>query len=147
MAEAASETLVFISHAGEDTWIARQIAREVTGRGARPFLGIRAFDKADIALGERSSDKIEEALRQAPVVVVLVGPNYTSSSWAGFELGAALGGNKKIIPIATQEIDHTRVSSLLRDRQWLQETSPQAAGKRVAQVLGHLTNRSAAGAD
>jgi len=29
---------VFISHCGEDTWVAKQIAREVNRRGAIPFL-------------------------------------------------------------------------------------------------------------
>jgi hypothetical protein len=38
--------LVFISHSGPDTWVARQIAREVEARGATPFL-----DEAQVDAG------------------------------------------------------------------------------------------------
>lgn len=40
------ERLVFVSHSGEDTWVARKIAEEIADRGARPFL-----DEADIDVG------------------------------------------------------------------------------------------------
>jgi len=30
--------MIFISHSGPDTWVARQIAREVEAPGATPFL-------------------------------------------------------------------------------------------------------------
>ncbi|HZQ51440.1 MAG TPA: hypothetical protein VFB14_04535 [Bryobacteraceae bacterium] len=32
-----SQRLVFISHSSKDTWIAKQIAREIGQRGAIPF--------------------------------------------------------------------------------------------------------------
>jgi hypothetical protein len=134
---------VFVSYSqGDEPW-ASKFVDELQAQG------VRAFDKADIELGERWSDQIEKALREAPIVVLLVSPNYMNNDWGWvpFELGAALAANKRIIPIATQEVEHTPVSSLLRDRQWLQETSPQAAGKRVAEVVEHLSQRSAAGAD
>lgn len=133
---------VFISYAqGDEPWASR-FFDELEAQGVHAW-----FDKTDIALGERWIDKIEEALREAPVIAVLLSPNYTNSPSAAFELGAALGGNKKIIPIATQEVEHAPLSSLLRDRQWLQETSPQAAGRRVAEVVEHLSHQNAAEAD
>jgi hypothetical protein len=33
-----TERLVFVSHSGQDTWVAKQIAREVAACGATPFL-------------------------------------------------------------------------------------------------------------
>jgi hypothetical protein len=39
----ASNRLVFISHSGSDTWIAKPIAREVESCGATPF-----FDEAQV---------------------------------------------------------------------------------------------------
>jgi hypothetical protein len=129
---------VFISHAhGDEPW-ASKFFDELKSQGVHAW-----FDKADIAWGERWSDKIEQALREAPVIVVLVSPDYMNSASAVFELGAAVGGNKKIIPIATQKIEHA--PSVLRDRQWLQETSPQAAGKLVAEVVENLSHQNAAG--
>jgi hypothetical protein len=46
MARKKPTTLVFISHSAKDTWIARQVAREVAACGARPFL-----HEADIDVG------------------------------------------------------------------------------------------------
>jgi hypothetical protein len=133
---------VFISYThGDEPW-ASKFVDEVKAQGVHAW-----FDKADIALGERWSDEIEQALREAPVIVVLVSPNYVNNSSADFELGAAVGGNKKIIPIVTQKAPPTPLPPLLRSRQWLQETSPQAAGKRVAEVVEHLSNQNAARAD
>jgi hypothetical protein len=34
----APERLIFVSHSNADTWIAKQIAREITIRGGTPFL-------------------------------------------------------------------------------------------------------------
>jgi len=69
MAGEASERLVFISHAGEDTWIARQIAREVQSRGARPFL-----DQADVDVGAEYEEEILLFLGQANERIVLFTP-------------------------------------------------------------------------
>jgi hypothetical protein len=46
MAKKQPTRLVFISHSARDTWIARQVAREVAACGAKPFL-----DEADIDVG------------------------------------------------------------------------------------------------
>jgi hypothetical protein len=45
--------LVFISHSGKDTWVAKQIAREVSLRGAMPFL-----DEANVEVGEDFEESI-----------------------------------------------------------------------------------------
>lgn len=129
---------VFISHAhGDEPW-ASKFVDELKAQGVRTW-----FDKVDIALGERWSSKLEEALREAPIVAVLISPDYLSSPLAAFELGAAVAGNKKIIPIVTQEVEHLPLPPLLRDWQLLQEASPQAAGKRVAEVVGNLPHQNA----
>src|SRR3954454_9982261 len=84
MAEGRSERLVFISHAGEDTWIARQIAREVTGRGARPFL-----DQADIDVGAEFEDDIRLFLDRAHELIVLFTPWSLERPYVWAEIGAA----------------------------------------------------------
>jgi hypothetical protein len=129
---------VFISYAhGDEPW-ASEFVDELKAQGLRTW-----FAKDDIALGERVSDKLEEALREAPVVAVLVGPGYLNSPLAAFELGAAVAGDKKIIPIVMEEVKHRPLPLLLRDWQMLEESSPQAAGKRVAAAVENLPLQSA----
>jgi hypothetical protein len=84
MADKLAERLVFISHAGEDTWIAQQIAREVTSRGARPFL-----DQADIDVGAEFEEDIRRFLDQANELIVLFTPWSLERPYVWMEIGAA----------------------------------------------------------
>jgi hypothetical protein len=84
MADEIPQRLVFISHAGEDTWIARQIAREVTTRGARPFL-----DQADVDVGAEFEDDIRRFLDRANELIVLFTPWSLERPYVWAEIGAA----------------------------------------------------------
>jgi len=76
--------LVFVSHSGEDTWVARQIAREITERGARAFL-----DEADIDVGAEFEEDIRKFLDIAHELVVLVTPWSLDRPFVWAEIGAA----------------------------------------------------------
>ncbi len=52
--------LVFVSHSARDTWVARQIAREIAECGAEPFL-----DEAEIEVGEDFEEEILAFLDKA----------------------------------------------------------------------------------
>jgi len=79
-----SRRLVFISHAGEDTWVAKQIAREVANCGGTPFL-----DQADIDIGAEFEDDIREFLDQAHELIVLFTPWSLERPYVWAEIGAA----------------------------------------------------------
>jgi hypothetical protein len=49
--------MVFISHAGSDTWVAKKLAKSIEESGATTFL-----DEAHIAIGEDFEDRILDAL-------------------------------------------------------------------------------------
>jgi TIR domain len=76
--------LVFISHSGEDTWVARQIAREVSGRGAQPFL-----DEADVEVGDEFEEKFRNFRDRADELVVLFTPWALTRPYVWTEIGAA----------------------------------------------------------
>jgi TIR domain-containing protein len=61
--------LVFISHSGSDTWVAKQIAREIEARGAAPFL-----DEAQVDAGADFEEDILKFLERAHELVVLLTP-------------------------------------------------------------------------
>ncbi len=79
-----TERLVFVSHAGDDTWIAKQIARGITEAGARPFL-----DEADVDVGAEFEEDIREFLEQAHELVVLITPQSLTRPYVWAEIGAA----------------------------------------------------------
>ena len=76
--------LVFVSHSSRDTWVARQIAREVELVGAKPFL-----DEANIDVGTEFEAEIREFLNRADELVVLLSPWALDRPYVWAELGAA----------------------------------------------------------
>ncbi len=85
-------SLVFISHSGPDTWIARQIAGAIETCGATTFL-----DEAQIAVGADFEEDILSALGQANELVVLITPWALERPYIWAELGVA---RFRRIPIA-----------------------------------------------
>ena len=84
MTNKADSRLVFVSHSGEDTWVARQIAREIERCGGRPFL-----DEADIDVGDEFDDAIREFLDRADELLVLFTPWSLERPYVWTEIGAA----------------------------------------------------------
>ena len=76
--------VVFISHSSQDTWIAKQIAREVEARGATTFL-----DEAHIDAGADFEEDILNSLEQANELVVLLTPWALDRPYVWAEIGAA----------------------------------------------------------
>ena len=93
------------------------------------------FDTASISPGERWQDRIQDALRDSKFLVVILSSYSMDSPWTFFELGAAVAGRKRIIPVVREEVQLERIPSLLRQFQFLRESSPTEAGKRVAAVI------------
>lgn len=76
--------IIFISHSGEDTWVARQIAQNVTIVGARPFL-----DEADVEVGADFEEQIRTSLDMAHEFLVLFTPWALDRPYVWAEIGAA----------------------------------------------------------
>jgi TIR domain len=75
---------VFVSHAGADTWVARQLARRIKSCGAWPFL-----DEAEIQSGQDFEKEILAFLDIADELVVLLTPWSLDRPYVWAELGAA----------------------------------------------------------
>jgi len=90
----ARKRLVFISHSSRDTWVAKQIAREITACGAVPFL-----DEADIETGAEFEEAILAFLSRAHELVVLLTPWALDRSYIWAEIGAAWGRRIPIVAI------------------------------------------------
>jgi hypothetical protein len=76
--------LVFISHAGTDTWVAKPIAEKIEACGAKTFL-----DEVHIAVGEDFEERILHALDHASELLVLLTPWSLKRPYIWAEIGAA----------------------------------------------------------
>ncbi|HKI05728.1 MAG TPA: toll/interleukin-1 receptor domain-containing protein [Thermoanaerobaculia bacterium] len=85
---------VFVSHDGKDTWVARQIAREIRAAGAYPFL-----DEAEVGVGDDFEERILEFLEKADELLVLLTPWALDRPYVWAELGLAWGRRIPIVGV------------------------------------------------
>lgn len=90
--------LVFISHASEDLWVARQMKRQIEERiekvGGAVFL-----DESNIQSGDYFVDKIVDAIQRSTELVVLITPESIQKEWVMAEIGAALSQRMRIVAV------------------------------------------------
>lgn len=86
--------LIFISHSGPDTWVAKQIAREIEARGATSFL-----DEAHVDVGADFEEDILSVLERADELVVLLTPWSLDRPYIWAEIGAAWGRRIPIVAL------------------------------------------------
>lgn len=86
--------LIFVSHSGQDTWVAKQIAREIETRGATPFL-----DEAQVDTGADFEEDILNFLERAHELVVLLTPWALERPYVWAEIGAAWGRRIPIVAL------------------------------------------------
>lgn len=83
---------VFISHSNKDTWVAKQIERNLKENGADTFL-----DAHDIVVGDTIQDIIfDEHLQESQEILVLMTPAAFESKYVFMEIGAARGRKIRI---------------------------------------------------
>jgi hypothetical protein len=85
---------VFISHAGDDGWVASQIADRLRECGADTFL-----DNTDIAKGDEFKRLIFTELGRVDELLALLTPWATQRNWVWVEIGAACVQGKRVVPV------------------------------------------------
>ncbi len=83
---------VFVSHAGDDAWVAKQIARCVEDRGASAFL-----DRRDIVAGDDFKKRIHEEIPKCDELLALFTPWSRRRAWVRHEIGMADILKKRIV--------------------------------------------------
>ena len=91
--------IVFISHIHSESelaiWIKETIGSILLG-GLRFFV---SSDRSAIVGGDKWLDKIESALKESSIVLVLCSKSSILRPWINFEAGGAWMANKRVIPI------------------------------------------------
>jgi hypothetical protein len=119
---------VFLSYSWKDAPWVDEFVDTLRQSGVRPW-----SPHGNVAPGENLVDRIEGALRNSPTLVFILTQNSLESPWTFFEMGAAIGGNKRIIPVLADEA--AKVPLMLAQIQFLRERSPSRAAERVAAVI------------
>lgn len=125
---------VFLSYSAKDRDWASEIVAALKSSGVSNW-----FDAHEIPAGERWQPRIEEALRESRVLILILSAESLNRPWIFFEVGAAVADSKRIVPVLAGDIDVASLPPLLRQFQAVKETSPRAAAKRVVDAVAYAT--------
>lgn len=120
---------VFISHSNADSEWAASFAEALGRRGIRVFLDLSP------PAGASFDELLEAALRESDVLVALIDPHTSLKPNLYFELGAAIGMGKLVVPIVPREFDNSTLPQELRIRHYLVRESPEKSAEQLADAL------------
>jgi hypothetical protein len=121
---------VFISHSARDADWARSFAQALKERGVRVW-----FDEFDVRPGESVRDALEDGLRGSDVLVALLDSESSSKPNLFFELGAAIGLGKKVVPIVPKGLDPGALPIDVRLRRYLIRQTPEQTAEELSNTL------------
>lgn len=90
---------VFISHITEESQVALELKKFIERKFLKQIAVFASSDVHDLTPGERWLTKIDEALRESNVLLVICSPSSLSRPWINFEVGCGWIKNIEIIPV------------------------------------------------
>jgi hypothetical protein len=121
---------VFISHTARDTEWARSFAKALKERGVSVWL-----DEFDVQPGESLREALESGLRNSDVFVALLDAEAPAKPNLFFELGAAIGMGKRVVPIVPKGVDIGALPLDLRLRRYLVRDTPEQTAEELSATL------------
>jgi TIR domain len=122
---------VFISYTSSEADYARALAEELDS------LGIKSWTHASARATRTIEKQIRDALTAASWFVVLVSDMSLASAWISFELGAAIGQGKRVIPVYLSNSARRRASQPFKQLHSVTVAgdSPVQAARKVARMI------------
>jgi acyl-CoA synthetase (AMP-forming)/AMP-acid ligase II len=120
---------VFISYSNTDSEWVKSFADALRQHDIRV-----CFDQSDIKAGQSLQEALETGLRESDVVV-LISPQTSFTADLYFELGAAIGMGKRVVPIVPHELENSKLPVELRVRRYLVRESPEHTAEQLADSL------------
>ncbi len=121
---------VFLSYSQPNQEWARSLAEALSKRGVKVW-----FDEWDILPGDRLSDQIEQALRESEYVLMLVGEDSAESASSAFELGAAIGMGKTIVPVVSPSVPIESLAGPIRSRRFVRSSDTEQVAEQLSNEI------------
>lgn len=131
---------VFISYSHSDGEWARKFAETIAGSGVEVW-----FDEFNIKPGQPLVEALEKGLRESDAVVLLINAENVNRPNLFFEIGAALGMNKRIIAVVPKpfDFDYSKLPLPLQRIKFLVRNSPEETAKELASAVEALYGEAA----
>lgn len=121
---------IFISYARSDKDWAEKFAETMLKSGVNVW-----FDQFNVKAGEPLSEAIEKGLRESDIVVLLINLESINRPNLFFELGAALGMNKTIVPVVPENLDPHSLPLPLQRIKFIVRASPEETANELVSEL------------
>jgi TIR domain-containing protein len=122
---------VFISYAAAESSVASALSKTLNE------LGIQAWSPDRLETNQRAARMLEQALQSASWYIVLISEDALLSPYVNFEIGAALGSHKKLLPVFLTKRAKRKALALLKRRRGIlaEGLSPKDIADKVAQAI------------
>lgn len=125
-----NDPIVFISYSHDDAEWTRRFAGALRDQSVNVWL-----DAWQIHAGEPLREAIEAGLRNSDAIVSIISPDNVQRPSVLFELGAALGMGKRMIPIVPAGLHNSVIPFELRNRRFITKGAPDEVARAVADAL------------
>jgi hypothetical protein len=133
-----SSRKVFISYSHSDKEWARKFAKTIANTGLEIW-----FDEFNIKPGQPLVEALEKGLRESDAVVLLINAENLNRPNLFFEIGAALGMNKAIIPVVPKDFEYHKLPLPLQRIKFLVRNSPEETAKELVTAVESLYSEAA----
>jgi hypothetical protein len=130
MSSMEHQVFISYSHSGSDAEWARSFAQALKRRGISVW-----FDEFHLRGGESWPEALEAGLRSSDVLVALFDPDAQTKPNLFFELGAAIGMGKRIVPIVPKDVDPSALPLDVRRRRYLVRETPDQTAEELSNTL------------
>ncbi len=121
---------VFISYPNDDLEWVRQFAEALQKFEVEVWL-----DEWRIPAGASIRGAVDKGLRESDAIIAIISQSNVSRPNVFFELGAAIGTGKRLIPIVSQDVENRLIPFDLRLLRHLAKGSPNETARDVAKVM------------
>jgi hypothetical protein len=128
----ADDAKVFLSYSSEEIPFVRAVAEELERRGVDAWL-----DQARLGPGASFHEAFDESLESAKLFIVFVSEKTLQSSWANFEIGAAVGREKPVLPVFLTEAARLQAPSVIAHRSGIAayHLKPDEVAEQIVSVV------------
>ena len=123
---------VFISFSQQDVdhhWV-RAFARALRDRNFDVW-----FVEWDVKASDQTAEALGTALRASDTIVAVISGTASRNSNVYFELGVALGANKRLVLVVDPSFT-TSIPLDLQHRRWISLQAPEETAREVAEAIG-----------
>ena len=126
------EADVFLSYSRDEVPFVRAVADALEQRGLVVW-----FDETRIEPGTNWYESLSESLGSAKAVIVFVSTKGLQSSWTNFEIGAAVGRQKRLVPVYLTEAARQEAPPLIADRAGIDayHLKPEEVAEQIADAV------------